>query len=402
MSQAGSPVASADEENTRTLYVASEDSDEDVGEAVADRSPVEKEDDRTRASFGNVFDTEESEGTNESPERTPLPDLSGDEIEPAGSEPEAHPVSPSGQPSNVGAEEQRSTIEIQVPVLEDHLGEENYFIKLPNFVSIEPQPFDPETFEMEPEEDQVMDEEGRKRVKLKVENTIRWRKTIDDKGNVVPSSNAKLVRYSDNSFVLFIGAEPFDVRVLPMVGDFRQLFIRQGNGLQAVTKFEKKLAFRPSSMNSFTHQRMTRSIVDRASKAQRVKVLPSIGKDPELLKQQLIKQEEERLRTKARKESQQRRIKERSQHRGLSSSYLEPDRFDSEEEADVSLSAIKRKFKTGAKDYYQQHQQKQFSSSDSEASVEDRYRHIDQSKILESDEGDEPSFTRVIEDDDED
>ncbi|KFD63273.1 hypothetical protein M514_10850 [Trichuris suis] len=401
MSEPGSPFATSSEEETApTMYVASENSDEDANVAVpAAQSPAEKQDNDNQVTLGSVFDTEGSECTNGSPDRTPLPDLSADDAEQAGSESEGFPSSP-GQhfPSSI-PEEHRSTIEIQVPVLEDHLGAENYFIKLPNFVSIDPQPHDPDTFEMEPEEDQVMDEEGRKRVKLKVENTIRWRKAIDEKGNVVPKSNAKLVRYSDNSFVLFIGAEPFDVRVLPMVGDFRQLFIRQGNGLQAVTKFSKKLAFRPISMNSFTHQRMTKSIVDRASKAQKVKVLPAIGKDPELVKQQLIKQEEERLRTKARKESQQRRIKERSQHRGLSTSYLEPDRHDSEEEeGDVSLSAIKRKFKTGAKDYYQQ-----FSSSGSEASIDDRYRRIDQSKVLDSDEGEEASsFPRVIEDDDED
>ena len=38
---------------------------------------------------------------------------------------------------------------------------------------MEPRPFDPELYEDEAEEDDELDEEGRTRLKLKVENTIR-------------------------------------------------------------------------------------------------------------------------------------------------------------------------------------------------------------------------------------
>ena len=43
----------------------------------------------------------------------------------------------------------------------------------PNFLSVEPRPFDAEYYEDEAEEDDELDEEGRTRLKLKVENTIR-------------------------------------------------------------------------------------------------------------------------------------------------------------------------------------------------------------------------------------
>lgn len=50
-----------------------------------------------------------------------------------------------------------------------------------------------------------------------------------------------------------------------------------------------------------------------------------------------------------RRESQQRRIKEKQHQRGLSASYLEPDRYDDEEEGEesISLAAIKNKYKGG-------------------------------------------------------
>lgn len=59
--------------------------------------------------------------------------------------------------------------------------------------------------------------------------------------------------------------------------------------------------------------------------------------------------EEERLRASIRRESQQRRMREKQHQRGLSSSYLEPDRYDDEEEGEeaISLAAIKSKYKGG-------------------------------------------------------
>ena len=60
-----------------------------------------------------------------------------------------------------------------------------------------------------------------------------------------------------------------------------------------------------------------------------------------------IKQkEDERLRTQLRRENQQRRMRERSQAKGLSASFLEPDRYEDEgEDLEQSLLAIKNKYK---------------------------------------------------------
>ena len=49
-------------------------------------------------------------------------------------------------------------------------------------------------FIFEQDEDSL-DEEGRQRLKLKVENTIRWRQSFDQEGKAVKESNARIVRY---------------------------------------------------------------------------------------------------------------------------------------------------------------------------------------------------------------
>ena len=46
-------------------------------------------------------------------------------------------------------------------------------MKMPNFLSIERKPFDPALYEDELEEDEVLDEEGRARLKLKVHVKFR-------------------------------------------------------------------------------------------------------------------------------------------------------------------------------------------------------------------------------------
>ncbi|KAF6023303.1 hypothetical protein EB796_018393 [Bugula neritina] len=149
------------------------------------------------------------------------------------------------------------------------LGENLYLVKMPNFLSVEPRPFDPEQYETEIDDDEVMDEEGRARLKLKVENTIR-----------------------------------------------------------------------PHSTDSFTHKKLSMSSAERSAKSAKTKVLPAAGADPELSKSESIKKEEERLKASIRRENQQRRTRERAYSRSsLDTSFLE-------DEMDVSLAAIKNKFKS--------------------------------------------------------
>lgn len=50
-----------------------------------------------------------------------------------------------------------------MPRIAADLGKELHFVKLPNFLSVETRPFDPETYEDEIDEEETLDEEGRQR-----------------------------------------------------------------------------------------------------------------------------------------------------------------------------------------------------------------------------------------------
>ncbi|KAF4101624.1 RNA polymerase-associated protein LEO1 [Onychostoma macrolepis] len=291
-------------------------------------------------------------------------------------------------------------IEVEIPKVSTDLGSELYFVKLPNFLSVEPRPFDPQYYEDEFEDEEMLDEEGRTRLKLKVENTIRWRSRRDEEGNELKESNARIVKWSDGSMSLHLGNEVFDVYKAPLQGDHNHLFIRQGTGLQGQAVFKTKLTFRPHSTDSATHRKMTLSLADRCSKTQKIRILPMAGRDPESQRNEMIKKEEERLRASIRRESQQRRMREKQHQRGLNAGYLEPDRYDEDEEGEesISLAAIKSKYKGGG---LREERARIYSSDSDEGSDEDKAQRLMKAKRLDSDEEGENSGKRKSEEDEE-
>ncbi len=80
-------------------------------------------------------------------------------------------------------------------------------------ISIEPVPFNPETYAGE---DEIFtDEKGYTKVKPVDSTKIRWRyvrrKGPDGREQMLPESNARFVRWSDGSLQLLLGEEVFDV-----------------------------------------------------------------------------------------------------------------------------------------------------------------------------------------------
>ncbi|KAM4661591.1 RNA polymerase-associated protein LEO1 isoform 3-T4 [Amazona ochrocephala] len=338
-------------------------------------------------------DSEADSDTEGQKEHADVMDLFGgaDDIS-SGSDGEDKPPTP-GQPideNGLSQEQQEeepipeTRIEVEIPKVNTDLGNDLYFVKLPNFLSVEPRPFDPQYYEDEFEDEEMLDEEGRTRLKLKVENTIRWRMRRDEEGNEIRESNARIVKWSDGSMSLHLGNEVFDVYKAPLQGDHNHLFIRQGTGLQGQAVFKTKLTFRPHSTDSATHRKMTLSLADRCSKTQKIRILPMAGRDPESQRTEMIKKEEERLRASIRRESQQRRMREKQHQRGLSANYLEPDRYDEEDEGDdaISLAAIKNRYKGGIRE----ERARIYSSDSDEGSDEDKTQRLLKAKKLNSDE----------------
>jgi len=273
-------------------------------------------------------------------------------------------------------------IDVEIPKISADLGKDIHFVKLPNFLSVDTRPFDKETYEDEIDEEETLDEEGRQRIKLKVSNTIRWREYMDDNGEMIKESNARMVKWSDGSMSLHLGNEIFDVYKQPLQGDHNHLFIRQGTGLQGQAVFRTKLTYRPHSTESFTHKKMTMSLADRSQKKHGVKILTQVGYDPDTDRMLNLKKEEEKLRQAIRaKTSVVKPKRNRELVAGTSSSYREDGEHDSDDEGAISIAAIKNKYKKngtsapkpGAAIY---------SSDDDESDLDTRKsKKVDKSKI---------------------
>ena len=175
---AGTPVQEASDEETaheeamkpsRSLaqeLLGLESSDEEEKDAVmkpsASKVQVESDEEAGAAAVDRALldEDEEGEGDAEGAQKT-VPGDGAVAEEPAPPEVELPPI------------------EAEMPRLDLSLSDEMHLLRLPNFLSIEPHPFHPATYADEAAEE-ALDEEGRMRLKLRVENTIRWRFRADD------------------------------------------------------------------------------------------------------------------------------------------------------------------------------------------------------------------------------
>ncbi|CAH0390368.1 unnamed protein product [Bemisia tabaci] len=378
------------------------ESSEQKGSGSEAESSKEEKGVTAEALFGDADDLSSDDSDKSERAKSRASDVENEDARSNAGEDEVRPSGDEGDfdgersPGKVGIQEDEeeaeepveTRIDVDLPKLNCDLGNDLHFVKLPNFLSVETRPFDSKYYEDEIDEEETLDEEGRARLKLKVENTIRWREIFDKDQNLSKESNAKFVTWSDGSMSLYLGSEIFDVYKQPLQGDHNHLFVRQGTGLAGQAIFKTKLTFRPHSTESFTHRKMTLSLADRSQKTSGVKMLSLVGHDPEHNRDELIKKEEERLRASLRRESKQKRVKERGASRGLSASYLEPDREDgSDDENAISVSAIKNKFKQKALNT------RNIYSSDEDGSdleVSSSKKH-DKAKIVFSDDDDEKS-----------
>ena len=369
-------IVTKSQPNKKDLFGSDDSDDEEV---------IQK--DKVDNLFGDAddisSDEEKPEGEDVTIARPQIVDEEDDEVEPT-----TQGISDADEP-NEDKENLETRIEVEIPKINTDLGKSIHFVRFPNFLSVESRPFDPAIYEDEIEEDELLDEEGRTRLKLKVENTIRWRKFVDENGIELTESNARVVKWSDGSMSLHLGSEIFDVHQMSLQGDHNHLFIRQGTGLQGQAVFKTKLSFRPNSTKSATHKRIINQLATRyQSSQQKVRVLPIAGQDPESRKIEMIKKEEEELKAHVRREAQARRVRERAHQKGLMENYLD-DTYDNttadDDDGAVSVNAIKNKFKSG------NHQEKHnIYSTDSDSDGEKRL--IDAKLKSSDDENDDDDF----------
>ncbi|PRP88886.1 hypothetical protein PROFUN_00354 [Planoprotostelium fungivorum] len=152
------------------------------------------------------------------------------------------------------------------------------WVRIPNFLRIEDKMFDPDTYE----------EEGI----LPPEAVIRWRYTRDESGNLKPESNARFVTWSDGSQQLLIGNEAYDMEQHDS-HDF--IYVRQNRFIKCHGQLSGNIIFKPSSLDSKSHRKLTNAIASRQKKERLVKII-NTKQDPDKAKSAIEKEEEEKIR----------------------------------------------------------------------------------------------------------
>lgn len=159
-------------------------------------------------------------------------------------------------------------------------------------------------------------------IKLKVENTIRWRWVKDEQGNERRQANARVVRWSDGSLSLQLGKELFDINQAvdtsgatsrQSVGNSQSQTVLppsqasgQGSKSQGLTYLVAQhkragilqcealvtgyMSLRPTGMQSETHRMLVRAVGQKHNKVARLRMAPDPTFDPEREKMELIKQ----------------------------------------------------------------------------------------------------------------
>ncbi|KAI0084462.1 Leo1-like protein-domain-containing protein [Irpex rosettiformis] len=207
-----------------------------------------------------------------------------------------------------------------------------WVIRMPNFVKVDSKPFHPETYiGPEQEDDDAQPGETLREksmsIKLKVENTVRWRWTKDENGRDRRQSNSRVIRWSDGSLSLQLGKELFDITQtvdtsgavgrqalggtqLPAQSQSQSQSLSQSQtagakaqGLTYLVAQHKRaeilqcegiikgtMTLRPTGMQSETHRMLVRAVGQKHSKIARLRMAPDPTTDPEREKMELLKQ----------------------------------------------------------------------------------------------------------------
>ncbi|KAI0629174.1 Leo1-like protein-domain-containing protein [Trametes polyzona] len=195
-----------------------------------------------------------------------------------------------------------------------------WVIRMPNFIKVDSKPFHPDTYvgpEQE-DEDAGASESLREKsmsIKLKVENTVRWRWSKDGLGQDRRQSNSRIVRWSDGSLSLQLGKELFDItQSIDTSGTVPRQALGgsqssqhpasqsqsqsqaapAGQGLTYLVAQHKRaeilqcealitgyMSLRPTGMQSETHRMLVRAVGQKHTRVARLRMAPEPTTDPE-------------------------------------------------------------------------------------------------------------------------
>ncbi|KAI8836369.1 Leo1-like protein-domain-containing protein [Chytridium lagenaria] len=175
-------------------------------------------------------------------------------------------------------------MDIRIPKVARPSQNHFYLAKLPSYVKAKQTPFDGTLDEEFDEKDM----EAFEHAGMQAENTIRWR--YQDANSENKDSNARLVRWSDNSFSLLLGSELFGVSIKKKAQDHQYLVATHASERlwQTRGRFLHEMTFAPTSTNSGIHRKLTNSIRSRSKRFVKMKTISKI-QDPEQMKREAEK-----------------------------------------------------------------------------------------------------------------
>ncbi|KAH9888930.1 Leo1-like protein-domain-containing protein [Cubamyces lactineus] len=195
-----------------------------------------------------------------------------------------------------------------------------WVIRMPNFIKVDSKPFHPDTYVGPDEDEEGQQSESLREksmsVKLKVENTVRWRWGRDQHGQDRRQSNSRIVRWSDGSLSLQLGKELFDITQSidtsgavprqalggsqpPALSQSQSQSQSQPGGthaqgltylvaqhkraeiLQCEAVITGYMSLRPTGMQSETHRMLVRAVGQKHTRVARLRMAPEPTTDPE-------------------------------------------------------------------------------------------------------------------------
>ncbi|KAJ7460627.1 RNA polymerase II-associated protein [Mycena latifolia] len=245
-------------------------------------------------------------------------------------------------PPEITVEVREALVEFpNVPVPKSSNGE-NWVIRMPNFVKVDSKPFHHETYMgPEQEEDEAQQAETLREksmsIKLKVENTVRWRWTKDADDRDRRQSNSRIIRWSDGSLSLRLGKELFDINQSidtsggKSFGASQPTSAGKSQGLTYIVAQHKRsqvlqsealvtgyMTLRPTGMQSETHRMLVRAVGQKHNKVARLRMAPDPTMDPEREKMELMKMNARKSKRKADSEDGGRQRRSSRKSRGAS------------------------------------------------------------------------------------
>jgi len=156
-------------------------------------------------------------------------------------------------------------------------------------------------------------------IKLKVENTVRWRWAKDEFGQDIRQSNSRIIRWSDGTLSLRLGKELFDInqsidtsggvprgtlggsqasqsqsQSMPPASQQPAVLGSKSQGLTYLVAQHKRaqllqaeavitgyMTLRPTGMQSETHRMLVRAVGQKHNKVARLRMAPDPKTDPE-------------------------------------------------------------------------------------------------------------------------